>query len=189
MVTTRWKRRAGLPALGLLLAALPAAPGLAQEGAAAAVGADGPSYDYCVACTAPQAIYVCTVGPRQPDPGARVWGAFCAERARTEAGHRHCSSQPLTDNCKATRALVFRGTSASRQQAEALTSSEPERRASAAEQIWNETLAGMRAVGSGVEQSAEAVGRGAGTLWQGMVGIGSGVARGAGCVLTLGWRC
>ena len=30
----------------------------------------GRSYDYCVACTGPQAVYVCTVGPRQPDPGA-----------------------------------------------------------------------------------------------------------------------
>jgi len=189
MVKTRLRETAGPLVLAAVLA-MPLGPaGSAQEGAAAPVGAGGPSYDYCVACTAPQAIYVCTVGPRQPDPGARVWGAFCAERARTEAGHRHCSSQPLTDNCKATRALVFRGTSASQQQAEALTSSEPERRASAAEQIWNETLAGMRAVGSGVERSAEAVGRGAGTLWQGMVGIGSGVARGAGCVLTLGWRC
>ena len=179
------------PAQQLLPAPQQAAP--AQQRAAPAQQQAaiprGRSYDYCVACTAPQAIYLCTVGPRQPDPGARVWGSFCAERVRADVGHSHCSSQTFTESCKPTRAFVFRGTQANERQVEALTSAEPERRANAAEQIWQTTLNNVRAVGEGVGVGAQGVGRGAGAVWDGMVDIGGGVVRGAGCVFTLGQRC
>ena len=170
----------------LMLAGIAAAAALT---ALAPAGEGAPSYDFCVACTAPQAIYLCTVGPREPDPGARVWGSFCAERARADAGHAHCSAQAFSESCRPTRAFVFRGPSASPSQAEALVSPEPERRASAAEQIWAGTVENMRAVGTGVREGVSAMGRGAGRLWQGMVDIGGGVMRGAGCVLTFGQRC
>lgn len=155
------------------------------------------SYDYCVACTAPQSVYLCTVGPRQPDPGPQAWANYCAERIRADAGHQYCSALPLESQCQANRAVVFRGTQATPQQAEALVSEQPEERRSAAAEIWQQTVDGMQrgaeAVGRSWEESATAVSEGAESVgedvMEGLRAVGEGMTRGTECVITLGERC
>jgi len=170
---------------------------------AAAASAGGP-YEFCVSCTAPKLDYLCTVGAREPDPGAAAWGHYCAERVRAEAGHAQCAARALAADCHAKRAFVFRNSKASPRQAEALVSDQPERRAGAAAEIWQATVAGMQEVGDTVDKGAGAVGRvvgqgaeavseGASDVGQGMVeglgAVGRGVSRGTDCVWSLGKRC
>jgi hypothetical protein len=165
---------------------------VALAGPAKPAWAGGP-YDFCITCTAPSATYLCTVGAREPDPGEAAWGHYCVERVRHEADHRSCSAAALSGQCQARRAFVFRGASATQRQADALASEEPERRRSAAAEIWQETIRGAGAVGRAVGQGAEAVGEGATTVGEtvldGFGTMGRGIARGAECVWTFGSRC
>lgn len=170
---------------------------------AAPASAGGP-YDFCVTCTAPTMTYLCTVGAREPDPGAAAWGQYCAERVRHDAGHSSCTVRVLAGKCDARRAFVFRGARATPDQAAALVSGEPERRSSAAAAIWKATVTGIREVGDTVGEGAGAVGRAVGEgaevvgeeasdvgegFMEGLGAVGRGVARGAECVWSLGERC
>ena len=150
--------------------------------------------DYCVRCVAPQATNVCTVTVETGVVSLSEWQAFCAAQVAYDGGYGQCSATPGVEVCQARRLFSYRSTPDQGIVAVDGAPGQPGARPGGffegaadyvrrtGEDVGQSLGDGVSAVGQGVRDGADVVGETARD-------VGRGVARGVGCVFTLGRQC
>lgn len=189
-----------LPFLCLLLASL-----LPQSASAQA------ALDYCVRCTVPQGVSICSIVVDGDVVSVSEWQAYCAAQVAFDGGHHHCKASASISDCPATERFAYTSTPgqgispATRtqystphapgqgQEPDGFLERTTDAVMNTGEEVGDSLASGARSVGKTVRDGADVAGEVASEMGRGVVegakDVGDGIARGVGCVFTLGRQC
>ena len=165
--------------------------------------------DYCVRCSVPQSVSICSITVESDVVSVGEWQAFCAAQVAFDGGHHKCDASPIITDCAASERFAYSSVPGQgiSQATRTQFSTAPlpgqaqggflERTTDAVrntgEEVGDSLTSGARSVGKTVREGADVAGEVVSDVGKGVVegakDVGAGLARGVGCIFTLGRQC